>query len=386
MGVVNSLLRSIEINEDVKEDIKEYIKEDVKKEKEISIKQQITLEKDKIYNNRDIIVKNILNTYSECYCGCKYNSIFTKLKQKDINDDYTLIVEGNIDIIYSEVLQLEDDYCKNIRENLKKCKNTYLHTLINKYERFDSFSKNPIHLSIINYDKIYIYNSDYKNLIIIKDSGIKQLPIVIHKKDEEKLRSKGVIGNVIQECLTAKKLVLERNITTSHTKDTKKRKRRIEQVDILPMKKLNTTSYELDNFKYLENKYTYGNKYSSGCSCSCINTITIEEAGEATLLVEGYRKKIIDRFIEDCVGIHHIDKKQDKPELIDIIYYEKVNEEQEHIDIYCGSTIIDYYTYIDDEIIPVIIKIKDENNLRKMGLIGNVIIDSKCSRLLLENV
>ena len=43
-------------------------------------------------------------------------------------------------------------------------------------------------------------------------------------------------------------------------------------------------------------KYTYGNKYSSGCSCSCINTITIEEAGEATLLVEGYRKKIIDRF------------------------------------------------------------------------------------------
>ena len=129
--------------------------------------------------------------------------------------------------------------------------------MINKYERFDSFSKNPIHLSIINYDKIYIYNSDYKNLIIIKDSGIKQLPIVIHKKDEEKLRSKGVIGNVIQECLTAKKLVLERNITTSHTKDTKKRKRRIEQVDILPMKKLNTTSYELDNFKYLENKYTY---------------------------------------------------------------------------------------------------------------------------------
>jgi hypothetical protein len=374
MGVVNSLLRSIEINEDVKEDIKEYIKEDVKKEKEISIKQQITLEKDKIYNNRDIIVKNILNTYSECYCGCKYNSIFTKIKQKDINDDYTLIVEGNIDIIYNEVLQIEDDYCKNIRENLKQCENTYLHTLINKYERFDSFSKNPIHLSIINYD----------NLIIIKDSGIKQLPIVIHKKDEEILRSKGFIGNVIQECLTAKKLVLERSVTTSHTKDTNKRKRRIEQVDILPMKKLNTTSYELDNFKYLENKYTYS--YGSGCSCSCVNTITQEDANEAKLLVEGYRKKIIDKFLESLPCIYHIKKKQDKPELIDIIYNEKDNEEKENIDIYCGSTIIDYYTYIDDEIIPVIIKIKDENNLRKMGLIGNVIIDSKCSRLLLKKL
>ena len=370
MGVFYSSLRNVEVTEEIKE---------VKKE--LSINQQITLAKNSIYNKRDIIAKNILNTYSECYCGCKYNSIFTKIKQKDINDDYTLIVEGNIDIIYNEVLQIEDDYCKNIRENLKKCENTYLHTLINKYERFDSFIKNPIHLSITNYDnKIYIYNSDYKNLIIIKDSGIKQLPIVIHKKDEEKLRSKGFIGNVIQECLTAKKLVLARNITT------KKRKRQIEQIDILPMKKLNTTRYELDNFKYLENKYTYGNKYGSGCSCSCLNTITIEEVGEATLLVEGYRKKIIDTFIEDCLGIHHIGKKQDKPELIHIIYYEKDNEEEENIDIYSGSTIIDYYTYIDDEIIPVIIKIKDENNLRKMGLIGNVIIDSTCSRLLLENL
>ena len=374
MGVFNSTLRNVEVTEEIKEEVKT-----------ISVKQLITLAKNSIYEKRDTIYENIVkNEYIDCYCGCKYKSIFTKLKQKDINDDYTLIVEGNIDIIYDEVLQIEDDYCKNIRENLKKCENTYLHTLINKYERFDSFSKNPIHLSIINYDKIYIYNSDYKNLIIIKDSGIKQLPIVIHKKDEEKLRSKGVIGNVIQECLTAKKLVLERSVTTSHTKDTKKRKRRIEQIDILPMKKLNTTSYELDNFKYLENKYTY--KYGSGCSCSCLNSITIEEVGEATLLVEGYRKKIIDRFIEDCIGIHHIDKKQDKPELIHIIYYEKDNEEKENIDIYSGRYIIDYYTYIDDEIIPVIIDIKDENNLRKMGLIGNVIIDSTCSRLLLENL
>jgi len=375
MGVFNSTLRNVEVIEEIKEEVKE-----------ISIKQQITIEKDKIYNNRDTIYKSIINNnkYIDCYCGCKYNKFFTKLKQKDVVDDYTLVVEGNIDIIYYEVLQIEDDYCKNIRENLKKCENTYLHTLINKYERFDSFSKNPIHLSIINYDKIYIYNSDYKNLIIIKDSGIKQLPIVIHKKDEEKLRSKGFIGNVIQECLTAKKLMLERSITTSHTKDTKKRKRRIEQVDILPMKKLNTTIYELDNFKYLENKYTYS--YGSGCSCSCVNTITQEDANEAKLLVEGYRKKIIDKFLESLPCIYHIKKKQDKPELIDIIYNEKDNEEKENIDIYCGSTIIDYYTYIDDEIIPVIIKIKDENNLRKMGLIGNVIIDSKCSRLLLEKL
>lgn len=241
MGVFYSLLQNVEVIEEIKEEVKE-----------ISINQQITIAKNSIYNKRDIIAKNILNTYSECYCGCKYNSIFTKLKQEDINDDYTLIVEGNIDIIYDEVLQLEDDYCKNIRENLKKCENTYLHTLINKYERFDSFSKNPIHLSIINYDKIYIYNSDYKNLIIIKESGIKQLPIVIHKKDEEKLRSKGMIGNVIQECLTAKKLVLESNITTSHNKDTNKRKNQIEQIDILPMKKINTTSYELDIFTPLK--------------------------------------------------------------------------------------------------------------------------------------
>ena len=98
MGVFNSTLRNVEVIEEIKEEVKE-----------ISIRQQITLEKDKIYNNRDIIVKNILNTYSECYCGCKYNSIFTKIKQKDINDDYTLIVEGNIDIIYYEVLQIEDD-------------------------------------------------------------------------------------------------------------------------------------------------------------------------------------------------------------------------------------------------------------------------------------
>jgi len=377
MGVFYSSLQNVEVTEEIKEEVKE-----------LSVKQLITLAKNSIYEKRDTIYENIVkNEYIDCYCGCKYNSIFTKIKQKDINDDYTLIVEGNIDIIYDEVLQIEDDYCKNIRENLKKCENTYLHTLINKYERFDSFSKNPIHLSIINYDKIYIYNSDYKNLIIIKDSGIKQLPIVIHKKDEEILRSKGFIGNVIQECLTAKKLVLERSVTTSHnkdTKDTKKRKRRIEQVDILPMKKLNTTSYELDDFKYLENKYTY--KYGSGCSCSCVNTITQEDANEATLLVEGYRKKIIDTFIEDCIGVHHIDKKQDKPELIHIIYYEKDNEEKENIDIYSGRYIIDYYTYIDDEIIPVIIDIKDENNLRKMGLIGNVIIDSTCSRLLLENL
>ena len=385
MGVVNSLLRSIEINEDVKEDIKEYIKEDVKKEKEISIKQQITLEKDKIYNNRDIIVKNILNTYSECYCGCKYNSIFTKLKQKDINDDYTLVVVGNIDIIYNEVIKKEDAYRMGIHKKFKECENTYLHNLKNIYDGFNNIIKNVIYLNICSIiNEIDIYDSDYKTLIIIKDSGIKQLPIVIHKKDEEKLRSKGVIGNVIQECLTAKKLVLERSVTTSHTKDTKKRKRRIEQVDILPMKKLNTTSYELDNFKYLENKYTYS--YGSGCSCSCVNTITQEDANEAKLLVEGYRKKIIDKFLESLPCIYHIKKKQDKPELIDIIYNEKDNEEKENIDIYCGSTIIDYYTYIDDEIIPVIIKIKDENNLRKMGLIGNVIIDSKCSRLLLEKL
>ena len=377
MGIFNSTLRNVEVKENIKEEVKE-----------LSINQQITLVKNKIYEERTTIYENIVrHEYIDCYCGCKYNHIFTKLKQTNV-DDYSLIVEGNIDIIYNEVLKIEDKYRKNSREKLKECKNTYLENLINiydKYDRYNSFIKKPIYLSIDNdTNKIDIHDLDYKNLIIIKDSGIKYLPIIIDKKDEEILRSKGLIGNVLKECLTAKKLVLERSINTNHTKDTKKRKRRIEQVDILPMKKLNTTRYELDNFKYLENKYTH--KYGSGCSCSCINTITIEEAGEATLLVEGYRKKIIDTFIDDLPCMHHIDEKTEKPELLHIIYYEKYNKEQEHIDIYSGRYIIDYYTYIDDEIIPVIINIKDEIKLRKMGLIRNVIIDSTCSRLLLENI
>lgn len=373
MGIFNSSLRNVEVK------VKEEIKEDIK----ININQQITLVKNKIYEDRDKITDILKYEYIDCYCGCKYNHIFTKLKQSNV-DDYTLIVEGNIDIIYNEVLKAEDKYRKNIREKLKECKKTYLDNLINIYDRYYSFIKNPIHLNIDNdNNKIDIYDLDYKNLIIIKDSGIKQLPIIINKKDEEILRSKGYIGNVLKECLTAKKLVLNHNITRSHNKDTKKRKRQIEQIDILPMKKLNTTKYEIDIFRYLKNKYTYKCQYGSGCSCSCVNTITIEDAREATLLVEGYRKKIIDTFIDDLPCMHHIDAKKDKPELIHIIYYDY---EKENIDIYNGSTIIDYYTYIDDEIIPVIIKIKDEISLRKMGLIRNVIIDSKCSRLLLENL
>ena len=377
MGIFNSTLRNVEVKENIKEE-----------DKELSINQKITLAKNKIYEERTKIYEKIVkHEYIDCYCGCKYNQIVTKLKQTNVVD-YTLIVEGNIDIIYNEVLKTEDKYRKHSREKLKKCKYTYLDNLINiydKYDRCDSFINNSIHLSIDNdNNKIDIHDLDYKNLIIIKDSGIKQLPIIINKKDEEILRSKGFIGNVLKECLTAKKLVLEHRINKSHNKDTKKRKRRIEQVDILPMKKLNTTRYELDNFKYLENKYTY--KYGSGCSCSCVNTITIEEAGEATLLVEGYRKKIIDTFIDDLPCMHNIDEKTEKPELLHIIYYEKYNKEQEHIDIYSGRYIIDYYTYIDDEIIPVIIDIKDEISLRKMGLIRNVIIDSTCSRLLLENL
>lgn len=388
MGLISSSLRNVEVKEDKELRINQQITF-----KELSINQQITFVKNIIYEDRDTIYENIVkNEYIGCYCGCKYNQIVTKLKQA-IVDDYTLLVEGNIDIIYNEILKTEDKYRKNSRENIKKCKNTYLKNLMNiydKYDRYDSFIKNSIHLSIDNdngNNKIDIHDLDYKNLIIIKDSGIKKLPIIINKRDEELLRSKGFIGNVLKECLTARKLVLEHSINKSHNKDikdTKKRKRRIEQADILPMKKLNTTRYELDNYKYLINKYTY--KYSSGCSCSCVNTITIEEAGGATLLVEGYRKKIIDTFIEDCLGMHHIAKKTEKPALLHIIYYGKDNENEENIDIYSGSYIIDYYTYIDDEIIPVIIDIKDESNLRKMGLIRNVIIDSTCSRLLLENV
>ena len=381
MGIFNSSLRNVKIKEE---------------ETELSIKQQITLAKNKIYEDRDKIYTDILKyEYIECYCGCKYNQIFTINKQNYIND-YSLIVEGNIDIIYNEILKIEDEYRKNIRKNLKEYEDIYLYNLINIYDRYDSIIKNPIHLSINNYNnnnKIDIYDSDYKNLIIIKDTDIKQLPIIIHKKDEEILRSRGFIGNVIKECLTAKKLVLEYSINKSYNKnhnkdvkDTNKRKRQIEHVDILPMKKLNTTKYILHDFKYLINEYKYGYKYGSGCSCSCVNTITYENAGEATILVEGYRKKIIDTFIEDCLGMHHIGKKLEKPELLHIIYYGKDNEEEENIDIYSGRHIIDYYTYIDDEIIPIIIDIKDEINLRKMGLIGNVIIDSICSRLLLENV
>ena len=143
MGVFNSSLQNKEIKE-------EY--------NVISINQQITLAKNKIYEDRATIYKNIVkNQYIDCYCGCKYNKIFTSIKQTNIND-YTLIVEGNIDIIYNEVLKAEDEYRENIRENLKKCKNTYLHNLKKSYDGINSISKNPIHLSNYN-NKRYRYKT-----------------------------------------------------------------------------------------------------------------------------------------------------------------------------------------------------------------------------------
>ena len=136
------------------------------------------------------------------------------------------------------------------------------------------------------YNEIDIYDSDYKTLIIIKDSGIKHLPIIINKKDEEKLRSKGFIGDVIQECLTAKKLLLENNINkdynenSKNNKNSKKRKREIEKLDILPNKKsIVKSSNEKDIVKYLKSNM------SSCCLCSCVNTITNEDIEGATILV-----------------------------------------------------------------------------------------------------
>jgi len=391
MGVVNSLLRSIEINEYIKENIKEDIKEDVK-EKEISIKQQITIEKDKIYNNRDTIYKSIIknNKYIDCYCGCKYNKIFTKLKQKDVVDDYTLVVVGNIDIIYNEVIKIEDAYRMGIHKEFKKCENTYLHNLKNIYYGCNNIIKNVIHLhtrSIIN--EIDIYDSDYKTLIIIKDSGIKHLPIIINKKDEEILRSKGFIGDVIQECLTAKKLLLENNINKDYNENSKtnenskKRKREIEKLDILPNKKsIVKSSNEKDIVKYLKSNM------SSCCLCSCVNTITNEDIESATILVEGYRKKIIDNFMEYLNFIHIIGKKCENPGLLHIVSNncDDYKDEDDSISIYSACYIMDYYTYIDDEIIPIVINIKDEEDLRRMGYIRNIIKDSKCSRLLLEKL
>ena len=360
MGILNSTLRNLGIK------------------KENSIKQQITIEKNKIYDNRDKIYDNIVKSeYNDCYCGCKYNQDFTRVKQTNVND-YTLIVEGNIDIIYNEVT--EDDICKNIRENIKKSDIIYLNNLLILNHIINENIIYGFRLSIYN-NKISILYSDYKNLIIIKDSDIKKLPIVINKKDEEILRSKGFIGNVIQECLTAKKLVLESSIYTSNDKNSKKRKRITDQIDTLPNKKVNVfkSRNEPTIFKYLKNKFTA----RCSCSCSCVNNITYEDAREATILVEGYRKKIIDKFIESLPCIYHISKKQDKPNLLYIAYNDY---ERERIDIYSGSHSIDYYTYINDEIIPVVISIKDENKLRKLGLIGNVIKDSMCSRLLLKNL
>ena len=111
MGIFNSTLRNVEVKENIKEE-----------DKELSINQQITLAKNKIYEERDKIYENIVkNEYINCYCGCKYNQIVTKLKQTNVVD-YTLIVEGNIDIIYNEVLKTEDKYRKNSREKLKECK------------------------------------------------------------------------------------------------------------------------------------------------------------------------------------------------------------------------------------------------------------------------
>ena len=361
MGIVNTTLRNLGVK------------------KEISIKQQITIEKNKIYDNRDKIYDNIVKSeYNDCYCGCKYNQDFTRVKQTNVKD-YTLIVEGNIDIIYNEIT--EDDICKNICENIKKNDIIYLNNLLILNHIINENIIYGFRLSIYS-NKIGILYSDYKNLIIIKDSDIKKLPIVINKKDEKLLRSKGFIGNVIQECLTAKKLVLESSIYTSNDKDSKKRKRITVQIDTLPNKKVNVfkSRNEIDILIYLKNKFRY--TYVCDCICSCTSNITYKIAGESIILVEGYRKKIIDKFIEFLNCMHYIYKKQDKPELLHIIYY----EEGKSIDIMRGSHIIDYYTYIDDEIIPVVIKIKDENKLRKMGLIGNVIKDSMCSRLLLKNL
>jgi len=380
MGVVNSLLRSIEINEDVKE------------EKEISIKQQITIEKDKIYNNRDTIYKSIINNnkYIDCYCGCKYNKIFTKIKQKDVIDDYTLVVVGNIDMIYNEVIKKEDAYRMGIHKEFKECENTYLHNLKNIYDGFNNIIKNVIYLNIRSItNEIDIYDSDYKTLIIIKDSGIKHLPIVINKKDEEILRSKGFIGDVIQECLTAKKLLLENNINKDYnengknSKHIKKRKREIEQLDILPNKKsVFKSSNEKDIVKYLKSNM------SSCCLCSCVNTITNEDIEGATILVEGYRKKIIDNFMESLNFIHIIGQKCENPELLHIVSNncDDYKDEDDSISIYNACYNINYYTYIDDEIIPIVINIKDEEYLRKIGYIRNVIKDSKCLRLLLEKL
>jgi len=380
MGVVNSLLRSIEINEDVKE------------EKEISIKQQITIEKDKIYNNRDTIYKSRIknNKYIDCYCGCKYNKIFTKIKQKDVIDDYTLVVVGNIDMIYNEVIKKEDAYRMGIHKEFKECENTYLHNLKNIYDGFNNIIKNVIYLNIRSItNEIDIYDSDYKTLIIIKDSGIKHLPIVINKKDEEILRSKGFIGDVIQECLKAKKLLLENNINKDYnengknSKHIKKRKREIEQLDILPNKKsVFKSSNEKDIVKYLKSNM------SSCCLCSCVNTITNEDIEGATILVEGYRKKIIDNFMESLNFIHIIGQKCENPELLHIVSNncDDYKDEDDSISIYNACYNINYYTYIDDEIIPIVINIKDEEDLRRMGYIRNVIKDSKCSRLLLEKL
>lgn len=380
MGVVNSLLRSIEINEDVKE------------EKEISIKQQITIEKDKIYNNRDTIYKSRIknNKYIDCYCGCKYNKIFTKIKQKDVIDDYTLVVVGNIDMIYNEVIKKEDAYRMGIHKEFKECENTYLHNLKNIYDGFNNIIKNVIYLNIRSItNEIDIYDSDYKTLIIIKDSGIKHLPIVINKKDEEILRSKGFIGDVIQECLKAKKLLLENNINKDYnengknSKHSKKRKREIEQLDILPNKKsVFKSSNEKDIVKYLKSNM------SSCCLCSCVNTITNEDIEGATILVEGYRKKIIDNFMESLNFIHIIGQKCENPELLHIVSNncDDYKDEDDSISIYNACYNINYYTYIDDEIIPIVINIKDEEYLRKIGYIRNVIKDSKCLRLLLEKL
>jgi hypothetical protein len=328
----------------------------LEEKEEILIKQQITLEKNKIYNNRERIYINIL--------------------KNNINEN-SLIVEGNIDIIYNEVLKLENECRKNIRENLKEYVNTYLDKLL--WINSNDNITNIIYLSIDN-NKIDILDTNYKDLIIIKDSGIKKLPIVINKKDEEILRNKGFINNVIQECLTTKKRVLEDKINTMHNTDIKKRKITldlIDLIDILPNKKVDVckTSNETNKFISLINKMTVN------CNWSCVNTIIYGEPGETTILVEGYNKKIIDKFIESLPSIYHIGKKGDTLELLNIVYYD-----EEHIDIYNNKSIIDYYTYIDDEIIPIIITIKDEINLRKLGLIGNVIKDCKCSRLLLENL
>lgn len=349
-----------------------------------NIKEQIKLELTTIY--KKLYKSMIDNRWMDCSCGCEYNPTFDKSK-----NNYNLIVEGNIELIYNEVLKSDKKYFNNVNKNMKKDMTQYLYKLKN-------FINNKNYLFGLSRfgAKVNLWDPSHQHLIIIKEAGITKCPIIIHKYDEFYLRNKGLIGKVIKECLTAKILFISNDInkiyndvkTIRNYKVGINRKRKFDditnddQVIISNCNKYYTESKESEIFKSLIDTFI------PSCCCNCLyndDKYKYKEEVHGIILVEGYLKKICDTVKIDNPQ-YRFHSKEIYLELNDIKYYHLpyilFNDYDNTIDI-CSHT-IDRYIDIDVDIIPIIIDIENEHKLREKGLIGNVIKDSKCLQILLK--